>query len=156
MRRKVTEQSTWKKSVASIVEACICRNFSTSYWSPARARENLQRLQPPADGGRADSVAELEQLALDPLVSPAVVLGGEPLYQRGNLGADRRPSRPVRTGPLAGDQATVLPQNGAGGNQPVHPQPCQQERDQRDEDRPVSPVEPRPQAGPPWHGDLVP
>ena len=26
-RRRVTAQSTWKKSVASIVEACVCRNF---------------------------------------------------------------------------------------------------------------------------------
>ena len=34
---------------------------------------NLQRLEDPADHGRADPVAELEQLALDPLVSPAVV-----------------------------------------------------------------------------------
>ena len=48
--------------------------------------------------------------------------GGEPLDQRGNLGADRRPSCPVRVGPLAGDQAAVPPQDGAGGDQPVHPQ----------------------------------
>ena len=26
-RRRVTAQSTWKKSVASIVAACACRNF---------------------------------------------------------------------------------------------------------------------------------
>jgi YCII-related domain len=30
--------------------------------------------------------------------SPAVVLGREPLDQRGDLGTDRRPSRPVRCG----------------------------------------------------------
>ena len=40
---------------------------------------------------------------LDPLVSPAVVLGGEPLDERGDLGADRRPSRPVRSAD-AGDR----------------------------------------------------
>jgi len=38
-----------------------------------------------------------------------VVLGGEPLDQRGDLGADRRPSDAVRIGPLAGDQAAVPP-----------------------------------------------
>jgi hypothetical protein len=51
-------------------------------------------------------VAELKQLALDPLVAPAVVLGGEPLDERGDLGADRRPSRravcPVEPGPGVG------------------------------------------------------
>ena len=49
-----------------------------------------------ADSGCADPVAELEQLAVDPLESPAVVLGGEPRDERGDLGADGRPS--VRCG----------------------------------------------------------
>src|SRR5208282_5362160 len=66
---------------------------------------------PQADGGCADPVAELEQLALDPLVSPGVVLGGEPLDEGGDLGADRRSSCPVRVGPLPGDQAAVPPQD---------------------------------------------
>ena len=35
---------------------------------PFRRRGDLQGLEDPADGGRADLVAELEQLALDPLV----------------------------------------------------------------------------------------
>ncbi len=62
----------------------------------------------PSDGGCADPVAEFEQFALDPLVSPAVVLGSEPFDQRDDLGADRWPSRPVRLGPLAGEQAMPL------------------------------------------------
>jgi hypothetical protein len=45
---------------------------------------------------------------------PAVVVGGESFGQRGDLGADRRPSCPVRAGPLPGDQAAVPPQDGAG------------------------------------------
>ena len=44
----------------------------------------LQRLEDPADRGRTNPVAELEQLALDPLVSPAVVLGGELLDKGGD------------------------------------------------------------------------
>jgi hypothetical protein len=56
--------------------------------APLRCRGNLQRLDDPADRGHADPVAEPEQLALDPLVSPAVVLSGEPLDECGNLGAD--------------------------------------------------------------------
>jgi|SRR5258705_12777521 len=74
---------------------------------------DLQRFEDTADGGCADPVAELEKLALDPLVSPAVVLGGEPLDQRCDLGADRRPSCLVGEGPLAGDQAAVPAQDGA-------------------------------------------
>jgi hypothetical protein len=101
-------------------------------------------------------VAELEQLALDPLVSPAVVLGGEPLDQDGDLGADRRPSRAVRVGPLLSDQATVPPQDGARGDQPVRPQPSGQMPDQRGEDRSVGPVQPGPGLGAAQHGDPVP
>ena len=84
--------------------------------APIRRRGDLQCLEDAPDGGCADPVAELEQLALDPLVPPAVVLGGEPLDQRGDLGADRRPSFRLRVGPPAGDQAAVPAQDGAGGD----------------------------------------
>ena len=43
-----------------------------------------------------DPVAELEQSALDVLVSPAVVVGGGRLDERGDLGAGRRAFRVVR------------------------------------------------------------
>jgi hypothetical protein len=51
--------------------------------------------------------------------------------QRGDLGADWGPSRPVRVVPFAGDQESVAVQDGAGGDHPVHPQPWRQEVDQR-------------------------
>src|ERR1039457_2801377 len=117
---------------------------------------NLQGLEDPADGGCAYPVAGFQQLALNPLVSPGVVLGGEPLDERCGLGADRRPSCPAGVGPLAGDQAAVPPQDGAGGDQPVHPQPCRQETDERGEDCAVGPVQPGPGIGAAQHGDLVP
>jgi len=41
-------------------------------------------------------MAELEQLALDPLVSPALVLGGKVLDQRGDPALNG--GRPVRRG----------------------------------------------------------
>jgi len=123
---------------------------------PFRCRRNLQGLENPADRGCADPVAELKQLTLDSLVSPAVVLGREPLDQRGDLGADRRPPRWVRVSPLAGDQATVPPQDGARGDQPVHPQLRRQEPDERGEDRSAGPVEPGPGVDAAQHGDLVP
>ena len=78
-------------------------------------------------------MAELEQLALDLLVTPAVVFGGEPLDQRGDPVVDRGPSRPVRVGPFPGDQTPMPPQDAAGGDQPARPQLPWQEPDQRGE-----------------------
>ena len=101
-------------------------------------------------------MAELEELALDPLVHPEVVLGGEPLDERRHLSADRRPSRPARIGPLPRDQAAVPAQDGAGGDEPVHPQLCWQQPDECGEDCAVGPVEPGPRMCPAQHGDLVP
>ena len=79
-----------------------------------------------------------------------------PLDQRGDLGASRRPSRPVRAGPLAGGEAAVPAQDGAGGDQPVRSQAPGQEPDQRGGDRAAGPVEPGPGIGAAQHGDLVP
>ena len=124
--------------------------------APLGRRRDLQGFEDPADGRCADPVADLEQLTLDPLVSPAVVLGGEPLDERGDLRADWRPSRLVRIGPLAGDQAAVPPQDGAGGDQPVRSPPSRQEPDQRGHHRPVGPVQPGSRMGPAQHSDLMP
>jgi len=142
--------------VASIVDAWVCGNFRHVMSERLWCRGSLQRLEDLADRGRTNPVAELEQLALDPVVSPAVVLGGEPLDEGGYLGADRRPSCPVGADPLAGDQAAVPAQDGAGGDQPVRSQPCRQEPEQRGEDCAVGPVEPGPGTGTAQHGDLVP
>src|SRR5246127_1691927 len=123
----------------------------------SRCRVTAQPTWKKSVAGIVDApVRELEQLALDPLVSPAVVLGGELLDEGGDLGADRRPSCPVGADPLAGDQAAVPAQDGAGGDQPVRSQPCWQEPDQRGEDCAVGPVEPGPGTGTAQHGDLVP
>ena len=91
---------------------------------------------------------------------------GVPLRCRGDLQgledpadsgrADPWPSRPVRVGPLAGDQAAVPAEDGAGSDQPVPPQPCWQEPDQRGEDRPVGPLQPGPRMSAAQHGDFVP
>jgi hypothetical protein len=54
------------------------------------------------------------------------------------------------------DQAAVPPQDGAGRDQPVRPQPSGQEAYQRGEDRTVGPVQPWPAMGAAQHGNLVP
>src|SRR5215831_13534392 len=122
-RRRVTAQSTWKKPVASIVDAWVRRNVR-QLASVCRCGDGgtFRTPENPADRRCADPVAELKQFTLDPLVSPAVVLGREPLDQGGDLGANRRPSRPARVSPLTGDQAAVPPQDGARDDQPVRPQ----------------------------------
>src|SRR5437016_7050398 len=61
---------------------------------PLGCRGYLQGLENPSYRGCAGPMTELEKLALNALISPAVVFGGEPLDQRGDLGADRRPARP--------------------------------------------------------------
>jgi hypothetical protein len=67
-----------------------------------------------------------------------------------------RPSRPVRAGPLPGDQAAVPPQDGARRDQPVRPQPSAQVPDQRGEDGAAGPVQPGPGLSAAQDGDLVP
>jgi hypothetical protein len=61
----------------------------------------------------------------------------------------------MRVGPVAGDQAAVPAQDGAGGDQPAGSQLCRQEPGQCGEDCAVGPVEAGPRIGPSQHGDLV-
>jgi hypothetical protein len=134
-RCRVSTQSAWKKSAASMTAAWECMNCrqvvsvrrlgAGGIRSAFRTRQIVDAPTP---------VTELEQLTLDPLISPAAVLSREPLDQPCDLGADRRPSHPVRVGPLPGDQAAVPAQDGTGGDQPVRPQPSGQVPDQRGED----------------------
>src|SRR6185437_4510384 len=65
---------------------------------PHRRGWDAVTLEDPTDGRGADAVAELEQLALDPHVSPARVLPRHPHYQGGEDVVDRWPSGPVRVG----------------------------------------------------------
>ena len=97
-------------------------------------------------------MAELEQLALDPLVSPAVILGGEPLDHHGDLGADRWAARPG-----SGRSTPRYPGGGASEARfPVRPQTLGQEAEQCGEDRAVGPVPPWSGIGVAQHGNLVP
>ena len=76
--------------------------------APFRGWRDLQRFEDAADRGRCDLAAELAQLTLNADVPPGAVLGGEPLDEHGDLGADRRASRGARAGPFRGDQAMPL------------------------------------------------
>jgi hypothetical protein len=70
-----------------------------------RCRRDPGFLEDPADRGRGDPVAELAQLALDPLVAPRGVVPRELFGERGGICGQRRASAAARVGPLARDQA---------------------------------------------------
>ena len=80
-------------SAADVCAAAVAAVEVTGAWlSAARGAEAGH----PADRGCADPVTELEQLALDPLVSPAVVLGGEQADERRDLDHAPRPHTAYR------------------------------------------------------------
>jgi hypothetical protein len=79
-------------------------------------------LQDPSDRGGADAVAELEQLALDPQVSPARVLPRHPHHQGGEHVVDRWPSGPVGVGPSSANEAAMPAQDRVRGDQAVETQ----------------------------------
>src|SRR5262245_35561652 len=84
---------------------------------PPRCRRDSLTPQDRPDRRRRDVVPELEQLAADPPVTPAWVLGGEPPDQVAALGRQRRPPRtpPQRgDGPPAANQLPVPPQQRLG------------------------------------------
>src|SRR6185436_18655781 len=74
---------------------------------PDRGRWDVVALEGPADRRGADAVAEVEQLALDPLISPARVLPGHAHHQGGEGVVDLWSSGPVGIGPSSADEAAV-------------------------------------------------
>jgi hypothetical protein len=89
------EESRWRASSRLARAGTAARSYRCAAWAPEGCSA---RLEDPADRRCADPVAELEQLALDPLVSSAVVLGGEPPDERGDLWADWRSARAAGIG----------------------------------------------------------
>ena len=71
----------------------------------------------PADGRRANTMAELAQLALDGPGAPGRVLAGQPLDQFGDDVIEGWATGAVRVGPLRGHQAAVPPQDGRRSDQ---------------------------------------
>ena len=88
----------------------------------------------------ADTIAEFEQLALDPPIAPARVVSRHPRHQRGKDVVDRWPSRPVRLGPLAAHEAAMPTQDGARSDQTMATQAAGMPPDEGGEHGPVGPV----------------
>src|SRR6185436_15043587 len=97
----------------------------------------------PTDGRGADAVAELEQLTLQPHISPARVLPRHPHYQGGEDVVDRRPSGPVRVGPSSAYEAAMPAQDRVRGDQAMATQRSGQPPDEGSEYGSVGPVQAR-------------
>jgi len=67
-------------------------------------------------------VTELEQLALDSLVSPAVILSGQAFDQYGHAVVERRTPDAVGIRPFLGYQAAMPAQDRARRDQAMPPQ----------------------------------
>ena len=106
-----------------------------------RCRWDPVMLQDPPDRRGADPVAEFEQLALDPLVSPVRVVRCHLHDQRGESAADRWASASVRIGPFLVDETAMPAQDRVRGDQAMATQRSWQPPDERSEDGPVCPVQ---------------
>jgi hypothetical protein len=95
-----------------------------------RGREAVST-QDAADRPGGNPVPQAAQLALDPLISPRGVLGGQSHNQGCQAVADGRTARRSGLAPFAGDQTAVPPQDGAGSDQPANRQVPGQDPDKR-------------------------
>jgi hypothetical protein len=114
----------------------------------------LRRTRRIVDAG--DPVADLEQLALDPAVSPALVLPGHALDQHGHSVPHGWTPETGWIRPYLGNQATMPAQDRAWRDQSMPAQDLRQPADQRGEDRSIRPVQARGRAGSAQHGDFMP
>jgi hypothetical protein len=122
---------------------------------PDRRRRYPHPLQDAADRGRSHAVTELDQLALDSLVSPVVILSGHALDQRGHRVIDGRTSDAMGRRPLLGDQAMMPAQDRARCDQAMLPQHLRQPADEGSEDRAIHPVQARLRVGSAQHDDFM-
>ena len=149
-------QSTWKKSTASMLEACARRNRRQDVSvDPQRCRRYPPPLEDSTDAGCTGAVAELEEFALDALVAPGLVLAGHPFDQRDDHWVDGWAPGAARVGPLLGDQAAVPAQDRGRGDHAMPAQPRGQVSDECGEQGSVGPVEAGLGVGSAEYGDLV-
>ena len=150
----MTAQSTGKKSHASRAGACVRRNCRQAACSAAARAESAAVSAPPhRRGAHPDSQAE--QLALDPLVTPARILPCHPLDQRSNPPIHGRSAAGVRVGPSPADKPPVPAQQRVRRDQPGHPQWTGEQPGQGSQYRPVGPVRLWLGVLPPQHRNLL-
>jgi hypothetical protein len=100
-------------------------------------------------------VAELEQLTLDSLISPAGILPGHAPDQHGHSVLDGWTPDAVWIRPFLGDQAPVPTQDRARRDQSMPPQHQRQPSGERGEHRSIRPVQAGLGVSSAQHGDFV-
>src|SRR5665647_3555005 len=106
---------------------------------------------------RADSDAELAELALDPHAAPARVLAGEAEDEGTELGIDRRPAKAARpaVGPLPAYELAVPAEEGCRGDEEGDPSITRDHPTRRREQDPVDGPELRSARRPLQHAKLM-
>jgi hypothetical protein len=122
---------------------------------PQRSRRDPVALEDPPDRRGVDAVAECEQLALQPDVSPARVLPRHSHHQGDQDVVDRRTSRMARVGPSSADKAAMPAQDRVRSDHVAAPQRAGQPPHERGQYGPVRPVQSRLWVGAAQDGDLV-
>ena len=97
--------------------------------------------QDPSNRRGTDPVAELEQLALDPRVSPAWVLARHPHHQGGDNVVGRWSSGSIGVGPSSAHEAAMPAQDRVRGGQAMAVRRSGQPPDEGGEHGPVRPVQ---------------
>ena len=151
----VIAQSTWRKSGERRRGLGLQELPPGRVGVPFRAG-GIRRTAERGGWWRRYPVAEFEQLALDPLISPGLVVGSEPLDQRGDLRAERWPSGPVRVRPLPATMRRCQRRMVPGVISRCIRRRGGRTRDQGGKDGPVGPVQPGPRLSTAQYHDLVP
>jgi hypothetical protein len=127
----------------------------TGIGAPRRRWRDSVALQDPPDRRGAHVMAECEQLALDPPVSPARVLPRHPHHQGDQDVVDRWSSGPVRVGPSSAHEAAMPAQDCLRGDQARATQRSGQPPDESGEHGSVRPVHARSWVGAAQNGDFM-
>jgi hypothetical protein len=151
----VSAQSTWKKSTEHAGGLRAQELPPADVGVPHGSRWDPVTLEDPPDRGRADAVAELEQLTLDPQVPPAWVLPRDPHHQGGEDVLDRRTTGLVRVSPSSAYQAAAPAQDRVRSDQSMATQCPGQPPHECGEHGSVCPVHARTSVGAAQDGDLV-
>jgi hypothetical protein len=107
------------------------------------------------DRGGCDPVAEPDQLAVDPPVTPAGVVRGHPQHQLPDGRAGRRPPAAPGDAPAAADQVAMPAQHRLRAHEQPRPAPGGNQPAQRRLQRPIGPRRPRPGDLPTQHRQLM-
>ena len=123
--------------------------------SSPRSRVDAGAAQDQPDRRRSDPMAEPDQLAMDPPVTPAGILGGHPQHQLLEARTGWWPAAATRNAPAAADQVAMPAQHGLRRHEQPGPATAGYQPAQRRLQRWVGPARPGSGDLPPKHRQLM-